>query len=409
VISRRTTRAKRLRARSALAVVTLAVLAATLAPIQSAAAASAPPVAYHGGPVEHSSNVYAIFWTPAGYSFPSGYATLVAQYFTDVATDSYTASNVYSVTNQYFNGSGASKKFESYSVAYKGAIVDTKPFPPRAKQCPRYPLGDSSMATVCLTGNQIENKVKSVIATRHLPKGMDTNYFLFTPQGVASCKKGKSLAGGGCNNPLQYNGFCAFHAHVAAGNKAIIYANMPYAAIAGCASGQSPNGNAADSVLNNIAHEQNESMSDPLGNGWYDNTGAEIADKCHLTFGASRGATATGQYNQVINGHGYWLQQLWSNRAGGCVQRNTFPQPVTTVTHKPTVGVHGKKVTFRATVHETGESKFSYRWTFPDGGTSTARNPVHVFAGTLFAGMVTLIVTDSHGSQTRTLNTITVA
>jgi PKD repeat protein len=184
---------------------------------------------------------------------------------------------------------------------------------------------------------------------------------------------------------------------------------MPYAAIAGCASGQSPNGNPADSVLNNIAHEQNESMSDPLGNGWYDNTGAEIADKCHLTFGASRGATATGQYNQVINGHGYWLQQLWSNRAGGCVQRNTFPVPVATVTHKPTLGVHGKKVTFRATVHEAGESKFSYRWTFPDGGTSTARNPVHVFAGALFAGMVTLIVTDSHGSQTRAVNTITVA
>jgi hypothetical protein len=409
VIPRPTTPTKRLRTRSALAVVALTLLAGSVIPIAAASAASVPAVTYHGGPVEHSSNVYAIFWTPSGYSFPSGYATLVSQYFTDVAHDSYTASNVYSVTNQYYNGAGASKKFASYNVSFKGAIVDTNPFPAKAKQCPSYPLGDSSMSEVCLTGNQIENKVRSVVASRHLPKGMDTNYFLFTPQGVASCKKGQSLAGGGCNNPVQYNGFCAFHAHVGAGTKAIIYANMPYAAIAGCASGQSPNGNPADSVLNNIAHEQNESMSDPLGNGWYDNTGAEIADKCHLTFGAARGATSTGQYNQVINGHGYWLQQLWSNRAGGCVQRNTLPQPVTTFTHNPTIPTHGKKVFFRATVHEAGESRFSYRWTFPDGGTSAARNPVHVFAGYYFASPVTLIVTDSHGSQTRTVNVISVA
>ena len=51
---------------------------------------------------------------------------------------------------------------------------------------------------------------------------------------------------------------------------------------------------------------------------------------------------------------------------------------------------------------EAGESKFTYKWTFPDGGTSTAKNPTHVFAGVVLAGLVTLIVRDSHGSQTRT-------
>src|ERR1700690_3986514 len=98
--------------------------------MHAVSAASAPQVTYHGGPVEHASNVYAIFWVPPAYSFPTGYAALVAQYFTDVAHDSYTATNVFSVTNQYYNGSGASKKFASYSVAFRGAIVDTKPFPP---------------------------------------------------------------------------------------------------------------------------------------------------------------------------------------------------------------------------------------------------------------------------------------
>jgi len=385
----------------------LVLVAGAFIPTPAASAATVS-VAYHGGPVEHASNVYAIFWSPPGYAFPAGYAALVAQYFTDVAADSYTASNVYSVPTQYYNGSGAKKNFASYNVSYKGSIIDTKPFPAAAKQCPNYVLGDGSMSKVCLTGNQIENKVRGLVAAKHLPKGMSTNYFLFTPQGVASCKKGKSLAGGGCNNPLQFNGFCAFHAHIAAGAKAVIYENMPYAAISGCGSGQSPNGNPADAVLNNVAHEHNESISDPLGTAWYDGTGQEIADKCHLMFGTPRGATASGQYNQVINGHGYWLQMLWSNRAGGCVQRNAFAQPVTTFTYKPSLPTHGKKVLFRSKVSEPGETKFSYRWTFPDGGTSTAKSPVHVFPARLFAGPIILVVTDSHGSQTRTINFVTV-
>jgi hypothetical protein len=393
---------RRLRTRSALAVALLALVAGALLPVRAASAASAPAVAYHGGPVQHASNVYAIFWSPPAYSFPSGYATLVAQYFADVAADSYSASNLYSVTNQYFNGSGASKKFASYSVAYKGSIIDTKPFPAAAKQCPNYVLGDGSMSKACLTGNQIENKIKAVVSSRHLPRGMTSNFFLFTPQGVASCKKGKSLAGGGCNNPLQFNGFCAFHAHAGSGARAVIYENMPYAAVAGCGSGQSPNGNPADAVINNVAHEHSESRADPLGNAWYDTNGAEIADKCHLMFGAVRGSTASGHYNQVINGHGYWLQMIWSNRADGCVQRNTFPQPVTTITYKPSLPTHGKKVLFKTRVRDAGETKFTYRWTFPDGGVSTAKSPVHTFAGALFAAPVTVIVTDSHGSQTRT-------
>jgi PKD repeat protein len=161
-------------------------------------------------------------------------------------------------------------------------------------------------------------------------------------------------------------------------------------------------------VLNNVAHEHNESIADPLGNAWYDGNGKEIADKCHLMFGSPRGSTGSGQYNQVINGHGYWLQQIWSNRAGACVQRNSYPQPNATFTHKPSIPKHGQKVTFTSKVKEPGETKFTYRWTFPDGGTSTVKNPVHTFAGLYFAAPVTLIVTDSKGSQTRTINPLTV-
>jgi hypothetical protein len=402
--------AKQLHAVAAFAVVVLAV--GSLVPARPASATAAishakQAVTSHGGPVEHASAVYAIFWAPAGLSFPSGYVSLVTRYFTDVAHDSYAPSNVYSVPTQYFSGSGSAKKFESYNVALKTVVVDTKAYP--RSGCKNYTLGDGSKSSACLTRAQIEKKLKAVIADKHFPTGLGTNYFVFTPQGVASCKKAGNLTTGGCYNPLQYNGYCAFHSHLGSGDNAVIYEHLPFAALAGCTSGQSPNNNAADAVLNNVAHEHNESMSDPLGNAWYDNAGHEIGDKCHLKFGSPRGTTSYGPYNQLINGNAYWLQEIWSNRAGGCVQRNTFPHPSVSFSYKPAKPVHGQKVTFTSSVKEAGESRFTFKWTFPDGGTSTAKNPKHTFAGYVFAGVVTLVVCDTHGDQTRTTRFITVA
>src|SRR5262245_59956559 len=45
-------------------------------------------LAYHGGPVMHSNTEYAIFWAPAGFSFPAGYEAAAVQYLQDVAADS---------------------------------------------------------------------------------------------------------------------------------------------------------------------------------------------------------------------------------------------------------------------------------------------------------------------------------
>ena len=364
-------------------------------------------VTYHGGPVQHSSAVYAIFWAPAPYSFPADYQNVVSQYFTDVAHDSYLASNVYANPTQYYDTNTGAKRYVSYNVSFKAAIIETRAFP--AGGCPNYVIGDSSTTKVCLTDAQIQKEIASVISSHHLPRGLSTNFFLFTPQGVASCKKANALKSGGCYNPLQFNGHCAYHSHAGSGNNAVLYAHMAYDALAGCSSLQSPNGNAADAVLNNVSHEHNEMITDPLGTGWYDSSnGEEISDKCHQAFGAPVGATATGQYNQIINGHGYYLQQGWSNRAGACVQRNSFPQPTVSFTFKPTKPVHGNKITFVSSVKESGESSFAYRWNFPDNGTSAAKNPTHTFASAVFAGNVTLVITDKHGSQSRVIKAITV-
>ena len=367
-------------------------------------AAGSSMVTYHGGPVLHASSVYTIFWMPAGFTMPAGYSTLINQYFSDVAHDSYSPSNVYGSTVQYYETKP--KRFVSYNVANKGPGIDTTPFPKSG--CPNYTLADNTKSQVCLTRVQLQKEIASYVSSRSIPTGAGTQVFLFTPQGVASCNTANALSKGGCYNPLQYNGYCAYHSHFGSGNNVIVYANMPYDALQGCSSGQSPNGNPADAVLNNVAHEHNETMSDPLGTAWYDSAGREIGDKCHLKFGKALGSTGSGSYNQVINGNRYWLQMLWSNRAHACVQRNNFSQPIVSFTYSPSQPKHGKKVVFKSSVKQAGESKWAYRWSFPDGGTSNAANPTHVFPGFVFAGDVVLVVTDTKGDQTRFARTINV-
>ena len=368
-----------------------------------AARAAAPTqMTYHGGPVQHSSRVYAIFWVPPSYSLPGGYRTLVTRYFDDVAHDSFKTSNVYASDTQYFDRSHGVQRFESYATSFATAVLDTHALP--ADGCANYLLADGSTSKDCLTDAQLTSEIKSVVAAHGFPSGLGVQYFLFTPQGLASCFDATALASGGCYDPFSFDGFCAYHSAVSG---PLLYANMPFASLTGCFSDESPNGNAADDVLNVTSHEHNETMTDPLGNAWFDSNGNENGDKCAFDFGAAVGSTSSGRYNQVINGHPYWLQQEWSNRKHGCAQRNTFLQPTASFTATPAHPARGAKVKFTSTAHDGDDTAFTYRWTLPDNTTSTVPNPTHAFA-TAGDKRVSLVVFDAHGDQVRVVHTVSV-
>jgi len=373
-------------------------------------ASTVDQVTYHGGPVLHSSATFAIFWVPHGYMLPHGYAQIVRQYFTDVAHDSFRPSNEFSVDTQYYDVAKGVRRFASYSVVDRGSNVDTHTYPRNG--CPNYVLDSEagSKSRACLTDPQMQHEIRSVIAAHSLPTGTTTEYFLFTPPGVASCKSSHLTQPRDCFDPMQQDGYCAYHSHLSFSGTVVLYVVMPYEAPTGvCWSGQSPNGDAADSVVNTASHEQNESITDPFGTGWFDRSGNEVGDKCHLIFGPAISSTSTGRYNEKINGHGYWLQEIWSDRARACVQRNTYPQPDVSFAFAPVTPVHAKEVQFAATVSEPGATTFTYRWTFPDGATASVKNPAHEFPKPVFVGIVTLIVTDGYGDQTRVIKAITVA
>jgi hypothetical protein len=80
----------------------------------------------------------------------------------------------------------------------------------------------------------------------------------------------------------------------------------------------SPNENAgADGMASIIAHELEESVTDPELNAWYDRRGYENADKCAWTFGSTSTAPNGSLYNMSMGGRNWLIQQNWVNAAGG--------------------------------------------------------------------------------------------
>jgi hypothetical protein len=248
---------------------------------------------------------------PTTLTFDASYQNVINQYFTDVAHDSGGNSNVYSVAKQYTDGTGAVQ----YQSTFGGSYVDHDPLPANGCDDTNNGLHDP----FCLTDQQLENEIQTVLTAKGWHGGLDHVFFLLTPNGVGSCLDGVS-------NQCSTNDFCAYHsAFTDSSNETVIYANEPYEGpYPGCTDPTQgfPNDVDSDTTVNTISHEHNESITDPLGNGWIANDGNENGDLCAFIFGnplgGSPGSTA---WNQVINNHNYSLQEEYSNAVHGCIQR----------------------------------------------------------------------------------------
>jgi len=254
---------------------------------------------FHGGTIMKTNTTFAIYWSPRGSTWQSGYVGDINGYFRNVAADSGSGDNVYSTETQYYGTNG----YVGYRSRFAGSYVDTSPFP--ANGCPAY-----GAYAVCLTDAQIIAEVHRVTDLLNLPEDGSHAYLLFTPKNIGGCF---DAAGTVC--AFQY--YCAYHGW----DNDLLYANMPYAETLHAACGiDGPHGNDADSEINVTSHEHREMINDPYGLGWWDNKGYEGSDKCAWTFGAVT-PSGSGTYNQVINGERYLLQQEWSNASKRCVQR----------------------------------------------------------------------------------------
>ena len=266
----------------------------------------------------------AAFSSSSFLTFDANYASLINQYFTDVAHDSVGTSNVYSIATQYQDGAG----FIQYQSTFGGSYVDNAPLP--ANGCA------DGQDSVCLTDQQLQDEIQRVLTLKGWHGSTSHMFFLMTPDGVGSCFDSSG-------NQCTTNVYCAYHSDfINSSGEPVIYANQPYdATINGCGSGSSPNNDDADTELNTISHEHNESITDPFGDAWYAADGNENGDLCAWGFGSP--ITLGGDYNQVINGDHYWLQQEYSNMDKGCVQSLGGHQSPPTTGHGPLAN-HGGQV-----------------------------------------------------------------
>ena len=365
-----------------------------------------PPLIYHGGPVQHSTKVYAIFWDPAGRYLPPAYRAAVGQYFTDVSKADYATSNVYAASTQYYDntGPGGGKNWVSYNVTYGGSAISTSAVP--ASGCANYTLADSTTTWACLLDSQLKSEISSVISSHGWPTGLGYEYFLFTPPGLGSCFD--TNPADGCYDPAFTAGYCAYHSNIGG---TTLYANQPWADINGCQysvpDSPYPNDDGADTVINVVSHEQNETMTDPLGNAWYDSSGYENGDEC-AWLSETTHFNGIGDYSQTISGNEYMMQFEWSNRANNCVPKNTYAQPTGSFTFGPSGTTHGES--FTASASDSDDTTFTYGWNFGDGTSSLVSTPTvsHTYAA---AGTytVTLVIFDAHGDQVRVIKNVPVS
>jgi PKD repeat protein len=389
---------------------------------------------YSGGPVMPSNVNTTIVWQPPNYtgtpfqSAASGtepYIFGVNQYLQDVAHDSGGQGNADAVSAQYNDATGATA---AYASTYGGSLTDTDSLP--ANGCPAL-TGD-----ICITDIQIQHELNTFLTAHNLPHDMTHEYFVLTPPDVASCF---DAAGTQCSaNADQNTAFCGYHAMTVDG---FIYANIPD--LTGNPScdlfasyGLNYPNSFADGVLSTLAHEHNESTTDPEpNNAWTDwqagcgvnppeTCGGEIGDKCayYQQYDPNTVLANNTAYNQVIDGRGYWLQPEWSNQESGtgglqaahCLDTWTSNGHLASASFTQGAST-GTTVSFDASASSGTGGVKEYVWQFNDGSPVPQTSSIETHVPTLthtfpHIGLynVALTVMTSDGTSNATAHAVAV-
>lgn len=379
---------------------------------------SQPPLEYGGGPIILTPKLYLIFWGPSG-SFASSYENPIIQWAKDLAAAGSTNVDEFSVVRQYDNASATDM---TGKVIYGASDNDTQPYPAKSAPC-------TSDSSPCVTDAQVQTEIQRVIGVEKWPtdppNAPEAEYIVLLPSGTDAC-----IDDSASDCTFGEYGYCGYHSEIdlASGNVAV-YAEIPYVPL--CDSGQAPtgvDGNAdTDGSLDTGIHEVAEAATDPDGeSGYLDENGYEIGDKCDgqsvslsttQIYGQPLGGSLGGDtaFNQLINGHSYYTQQLYSNAptktpskttAAGCAQR-IGPSPWFTPPGSVTTGT---AASFNGTKsYDIWSALTSYKWSFGDGSLSQSGSTVsHVFdkAGTY---TIKLTVGDATGTANQSTESATFA
>jgi hypothetical protein len=216
-----------------------------------------------GAQLRPAIRAFALWWGPAA-EFPADMQSGIESLLSHVGGSPYL-----SVLDQYLRGASA-------TVAFAGGLFDTSD--PPANGPTDLDVGD--VACRALDAAQVTPGAGDVV-------------FVFTSRFPAS------------------TGFCAWHSYGFCHGLQLLIAFLPNPQGTGCNSGDSTCNSytaATNSIARFTAHELAETITNPVGSGWQDSRGEEVADKCT----AVRGCVA------LSGGVTFQLQALYSNATHSC-------------------------------------------------------------------------------------------
>ncbi|HKV38008.1 MAG TPA: hypothetical protein VJX67_02255 [Blastocatellia bacterium] len=235
-----------------------------------------PPLTYNGGPLINTPVIYFIWygnWNQSnGSDNPAG-----QQILRDFANS--IGGSPYFQLNTTYNAGGFTI---SGNVTFGGEATDT------GSQGTR--LRDSSILAI----------VNRAINNHLLPYNANGVYFVLTSTNIS-----------------ETSGFCSFYCgwhtagNASAGPVRYSFVGNANRCLNGCAAQTTgPNGNAGvDGMVSIVAHELEESTTDPNLDAWFDSQGAENGDKCAWTFGHSQFRTSNGAFANVTTAKRNFLIQ----------------------------------------------------------------------------------------------------
>jgi len=266
-------------------------------PIISGKSTLAPTndIQHHGGPVistPQGVNVYVIWYGDWSSSSDTAAQSIVTEFIRNLGGSTY-----FNINTTYFDYSNKQIDPVRNRVNYIGSTTDN------------YSRGTA------LSNQDVGDIVVQTIASGKFPLDQNGAYFVITSADVDETS-------GFCTT------YCAWHGFDRLTKNGFMqldaFVGNPDRCPSGCAFQPhlpTPNNNVAgDAMVNLIAHELSETVTDPFGNAWYASAGAvgnENADLCVWTFGQTTTLKNGSIANVTLDDRNYLLQRIWVNALGG--------------------------------------------------------------------------------------------
>ncbi|HST08286.1 MAG TPA: hypothetical protein VLJ83_08935 [Gemmatimonadaceae bacterium] len=281
----------------------------------ASAAADAPlPIKYWGSEVIQKQAMVAVYYGQTPF-YPNGPRpgsrgsaredrSLVGYFLSRLGESPY-----WNINSTYYDMHGRSSHFVQPTMEYTGFWAPT----------------DGPVSGDLVDGNAMVGLIETGFDNHTLKYDKNTLYAIFTGPGV-------NLGGGFSFDNHQY---CAFHSAYYRRNGQIVQiAAIPYeydfrpsrpskyGFVCTLQDGGANGDVGADNVVSALAHEIEETTTDPYIDGflgWFDDEGEENGDKCAYTYGGAA-SNDFGFYNLFIGQKPFLVQRNWSNATQSCLK-----------------------------------------------------------------------------------------